>query len=69
MLPESVSAINGELVTIESVYGRAVATSVVRNGRVGVSRLDDGLYTVRSFGKKGQTHRLGRFMIKRQRQR
>ena len=69
MLPESVSVINGELVTIESVYGRAVATSVVRNGRVGVSRLDDGLYTVRSFGKKGQTHRLGRFMIKRQRQR
>ena len=52
-------------IIIESITGTMVATRPWQGNKVSISRLPEGVYTVRSINKKHVTHRLGQFIIKR----
>lgn len=63
--PPRESALDADVVTIEDMKGRIVATRPYKGTSADVSRLADGLYSMRSVNRKGVSHRLGFFMIKR----
>lgn len=63
-LPEKGAVLDADFVVIESLDGHQVAlrpyTSVLP-----VNDLPDGIYQIRSLGKKGRNHRIGFFSIRR----
>ena len=63
-LPEKGSVLDAEFVVVETLDGHQVAlhpyTSVLS-----VDNLPNGIYQLRSLGKKGRNHRIGFFSIKR----
>ena len=63
--PPKDASLDADVVTIEDMKGRIVATRSYRGTSADVSQLADGLYAMRSVNRKGVTHRLGFFMIKR----
>lgn len=64
---ESLSLTNADLIVIETLQGQMIATNSIRKGskEINISRLPDGVYRLKSLDKKGITHRLGEFTIKR----
>lgn len=64
-LPEKGSVLDAAFVTIETLQGHIVATRLYKGTTADVSRLPEGMYVLRSLGRKGVTHRLGYFVIRR----
>ncbi len=64
-LPERGQVNDANYIIIESISGVMVATRPWQSDKVNISRLPEGVYTVRSINKKHVTHRLGQFIIKR----
>lgn len=64
-LPAKASTLDADLVTIETLQGCAIATRRYAGKTINVSGIADGVYILRSINKKGYTHRLGRFVIRR----
>ena len=57
---------DAHLLVVCDLKGRTAQTFVNRE-RINISRLPEGMYQLRSLHKKGRTHRLGLFSIKRRR--
>ncbi|MDO4196291.1 MAG: family 10 glycosylhydrolase [Prevotellaceae bacterium] len=53
-----------DIISIETLQGQSVATAFVSE-MVDVRKLPEGIYVIRSLGKKKASHRLGYFMIER----
>lgn len=64
-LPEKGSVFDAAFVTIETLQGHIVATRLYNGTVADVSSLPEGMYVLRSLGRKGVTHRLGYFVIRR----
>lgn len=64
-LPEKGSVLDAAFVTIETLHGHIVATRLYNGTVADVSSLPEGMYVLRSLGRKGVTHRLGYFVIRR----
>jgi uncharacterized lipoprotein YddW (UPF0748 family) len=59
-MPDKGSTLDAEYVIIENIQGRSVAV-MPWTKTIDVSQLKDGIYQVRSLGRKGRNHRLGFF--------
>ena len=64
-LPERGQVNDARYIIIESIAGQMVATRPWTGNTVSISRLPEGVYTVRSINAKHVTHRLGTFIIRR----
>ena len=64
-LPEKPATLDANTLAIETLQGTLVATRPWRGNKTDVSTLPEGFYQLRSLGRKGITHRLGFFQIKR----
>jgi hypothetical protein len=64
-LPVKPSTLDADYLLIENIMSQQVAIRPYRGTRLHVEGLPDGMYQIRSLGKKGQNHRLGFFSIKR----
>ncbi len=62
-LPADGSVLDAEFVIVETVMGQAVAI-LPYTPTLNVSALPDGLYQLRSLGRKGRNHRIGFFAKK-----
>lgn len=65
-LPEKSNVLDASFITIETLQGHIVATRPYKGSTTDVSRLPEGMYVLRSLGRKGVSHRLGHFIIRRQ---
>ena len=64
-LPKKSNVLDASFVTIETLQGDIVATRQYKGNTADVSRLPEGMYVLRSLGRKGVSHRLGHFIIRR----
>lgn len=64
-LPEKSNGLDASFMTIETLQGHIVATRPYKGSTTDVSRLPEGMYVLRSLGRKGVSHRLGHFIIRR----
>lgn len=64
-LPEKSNVLDASFITIETLQGHIVATRPYKGSTTDVSRLPEGMYVLRSLGRKGVSHRLGHFIIRR----
>ncbi len=64
-LPEKPEILDANTLAIETLQGSLIATRPWRGQSVDVSHLPEGFYQLRSLGRKGVTHRLGFFKVKR----
>ncbi|MBR5633872.1 MAG: family 10 glycosylhydrolase [Prevotella sp.] len=64
-LPEKPATLDANTLAIETLQGTLVATRPWRGNQTDVSTLPEGFYQLRSLNRKGITHRLGFFQIKR----
>ena len=64
-LPEKPAPLDANTLAIETLQGTLVATRPWRGNKTDVSTLPEGFYQLRSLGRKGITHRLGFFKVKR----
>ena len=64
-LPEKPQTLDANTLAIETLQGTLIATRPWRGNKTDVSTLPEGFYQLRSLGRKGITHRLGFFQIKR----
>lgn len=64
-LPEKGQTLDATFVVIETLQGIMITTRVYQGKYTDVSKLPEGMYVLRSINRKGHTHRLGSFMIKR----
>ena len=67
-LPKKPSVLDADYMAIETMQGQLLMTVPYHNDYANVSRLPDGIYQLRSIGRKGVSHRMGLFTIKRQTQ-
>ena len=75
LMPERPATMDARMVCIETVQGKLVTTlpykgKEIRKGNekfleADISKIPDGFYQLRSLNRRGITHRLGFFMIKR----
>ena len=70
ILPETVNLSNARYMAIESVTGNILQTLPIQHTKyqqntIDISKLNDGVYILRTLDKKGISHRLGMFTIKR----
>ncbi len=64
-MPHAAKTVDAGFAIIETLQGTIVATMPYSTSQLNIASVPDGTYTLRSLGKKGITHRLGFFMIKR----
>ena len=64
-LPEKPSTLDAGAVCIETMQGKLVTSLPYVGKFADVSKVPEGFYQLRSVNKKGVTHRLGFFMVKR----
>ena len=64
-LPDKTVASDAEYIAIESAAGNIISIVPYSNGTINVGDNPEGFYVVRSLGRKGNSHRLGFFIIKR----
>lgn len=63
-LPAKLSTLDADMVICETLQGSVLLTGKYST-RLNVSFLPEGYYILRSMGRKGITHRLGFFQVKR----
>lgn len=64
-LPDKGSVLDADMVAIETLQGKLITMLPYRGKTANVSHVKEGFYVMRSVNKKGKTHRLGFFQIKR----
>ena len=64
-LPAKGQVLDAEFIAIETLQGQVVVTLPYRGTYADISRLPDGVYRMRSIGRKGRSHRIGLFSVKR----
>lgn len=64
-LPDYGSALDAEYVTIETLQGGIIATKRYEKSGANIANIGNGIYTVRTLNKKGISHKLGYFIIRR----
>lgn len=64
-MPKKGSILDADYMVIETLSGRQVATVPYTEGSLNVDFLPDGMYQLRSLGRKGRNHRMGFFSIRR----
>ena len=64
-LPFKTSILDADFIIIETLQGQTVAIRPYKGKLLDMRNLPDGIYAMRSLGKKGRNHRLGYFSIKR----
>ena len=64
-LPSKGAVLDAQYLAIETLQGQLLMTVPYRGQYANISRLPDGVYQMRSIGKKGVSHRMGYFTIKR----
>ncbi len=64
-LPPEVSLTEARYAVVETLQGTIMATLPLTGNTLNIQSLPEGAYQVRSLGKKGITHRLGMFTVKR----
>ena len=64
-LPDKGSVLDADMVAIETLQGKLVALRPYRGKTADVSQMSEGFYVLRSVNRKGKTHRLGFFQVKR----
>lgn len=65
LLPNKDDITDMEYVAIESVAGNILATRQYSTSEIDVSRIPEGFYVVRTLNRRGSSHRIGFFIIKR----
>ena len=65
VLPGKKNVLDAHFIAIETLQGTIVSTKVYNNGKTDISDIPDGFYVLKSLGRKGITHRIGYFIIKR----
>ena len=68
-LPHKPSVLDAEYIFIETLQGRRIGTYLYNVKTLDVSPLPEGMFVLRSLSKKGNTHRIGFFCIRRQHRR
>ena len=63
-LPKKPKYLDADVILIESLTGQAVRTFPYSSNTLDISRLNDGIYLVKSLGRKGVSHTLGTFRKK-----
>lgn len=63
-IPTKPSTLSADYLVVEDMAGRPCLTLPYKNGKAYIGKLDDGIYTLRSLGRKGVTHRLATFKKK-----
>lgn len=63
-LPKMESTLDADYIVVETLMGQSVAVRPFAP-IINISDLPDGIYQLRSLGRKGRNHRLGFFAIKR----
>ena len=64
-LPAKMSVLDADYLIVENLMGQSLATYSYNKGPINVSQLPEGVYALRSLGRKGRNHRIGYFSIKR----
>jgi uncharacterized lipoprotein YddW (UPF0748 family) len=64
VLPSKGQVLDADFVMVETMAGQPVGVYPYA-ARLDVTALPDGMYQLRSLGKKGRTHRIGYFSVKR----
>lgn len=65
LLPSHASLTDAGYVAIESLQGNLITTLPFNKNGINIQSLPEGAYCIRTLGKKGITHKLGMFTIKR----
>ncbi len=65
-LPEKGTTLDADYVMVETLQGCTIALLPYRSTTVDIRKVPEGMYIIRSLGKKGSPHRLGFIQIKRQ---
>lgn len=65
-LPRRPENLDAKLLVVETLQGSIVRTWPWQGEKVSVADLPEGIYVLRSLGRKGVTHRLGTFAVKRE---
>lgn len=66
-LPDKGKTLDAEFVAIETPQGGLLCTRPYDGPKADISSLPEGVYVLKSLNSKGITHRLGHFIIRRQR--
>lgn len=66
-LPDKGNTLDAEFVAIETPQGGLLCTRPYDGHKADISSLPEGVYVLKSLNSKGITHRLGHFIIRRQR--
>lgn len=64
-LPDDGGVLDADYILIETLMGQTVGVQPYNRETADVSNVSDGVYVLRSLGKKGRNHRLGCFRIRR----
>ena len=64
-LPTKTDVLDAEYLIVETLLGQGVAVYPYNRDFIDVRRLPEGVFVLRSLGRKGRNHRLGFFTIKR----
>lgn len=66
ILPAKPSTLDAEMVSIETLQGTIIASKRYEGKSVDVSSIPNGVYLLRSLNRKGISHRLGFFEVRRE---
>ena len=64
-LPAKSNVLDARFIVVESLAGTVVSTHPFSSTSIDIRQQPDGIYVLRSLGRKGVTHRLGHFAIRR----
>ena len=65
LLPPKGATLDADYLAIETLQGQLLMTVPFRGRYANICRLPDGVYRMRSIGRKGVSHGMGFFMVKR----
>lgn len=63
-LPSKGASLDADYIMIETLLGQTVKIYPYRGRTLNIASLPNGIYQLRSLGKKGRNHRLGYFSLK-----
>lgn len=65
LLPSKGNVLDADFVAVETLQGQLVSILPYQGRYADIRKINDGIYILRSINRKGKTHRLGTFMIRR----
>ncbi len=64
-VPQKDKCLDADYLLIEALTGTIISTKPYSGTKISIHDIPDGMYTLRTVNRKGTTHRLGHFIIKR----